>query len=134
MNINETAQEIYNNNVAKGFWEEGEKRNTGEMIALVHSELSEALEAHRNGKMLEEHHIDTFKELIKDIDNSTEEGKEEYRKAFKSLIKDSFEDELADAVIRIFDIAKGKGIDIAFHIRAKMNYNATRPYKHNKSY
>ena len=40
---------IHNWAKRKGFWQEGEDRNDGEMIALFHSELSEALEAIRHG-------------------------------------------------------------------------------------
>lgn len=43
--INKLAELIHNNNKEKGFYE-GEK-NTGEIIALIHSEVSEALEADR---------------------------------------------------------------------------------------
>ena len=44
--LNTLAKEINDCAVAHGFWE-GD-RNFGEMIALMHSELSEALEDHRN--------------------------------------------------------------------------------------
>lgn len=37
-------EDIHDWAVRKGFWEEGVDRNDGEMIALFHSELSEALE------------------------------------------------------------------------------------------
>ena len=46
--LNDLARKINDNARTHGFWE-GE-RNFGEMIALMHSELSEALEEHRNGK------------------------------------------------------------------------------------
>lgn len=40
---NNLAEQIHNTNVEKGFWDEGiEARNFGELIALVHSELTEA--------------------------------------------------------------------------------------------
>ena len=53
---------------------------------------------------------------------------------FQDYIKDSFEDEIADAVIRLFDLTEGFGIDLEKHIRMKLNYNKTRPYKHGKKY
>ncbi len=37
---------IYNGNKQKGFWAEGADRNQAEMIALMHTEVTEAFEAH----------------------------------------------------------------------------------------
>ena len=50
------------------------------------------------------------------------------------LIKDTVEDEIADAVIRLFDIAVHLKMDLEWHIAKKVQYNAGREYKHNKSY
>ena len=46
--LNELSEEIYQNNKEKGFWDN--KRNVGEMLMLVTSELGEAMEAHRKGR------------------------------------------------------------------------------------
>jgi NTP pyrophosphatase (non-canonical NTP hydrolase) len=72
-------------------------RNVGEMIALAHSELSEALEGHR-------------KNLMDD----------------KLPDRPMIEVELADAVIRILDTAYGLELDIGAAFVAKMNYNLHR--------
>lgn len=45
MKINQLIKDAHENAVNKGFWEE--KREFGTLIALIHSELSEALEADR---------------------------------------------------------------------------------------
>jgi len=57
-----------------------------------------------------------------------------FQETFQRDIKDSFEDEIADTVIRLFDLSQGFGIDLEFHIRQKIDYNKTRPFKHNKAY
>jgi NTP pyrophosphatase (non-canonical NTP hydrolase) len=84
----------------KGWWDE--PRNDGELIALMHSELSEALEALRHGN--------TGSEKIPD---------------FSGL-----EEELADVVIRILDFAGARGLHLGEAIRAKHAYNQGRPYRH----
>lgn len=90
----------------KGFWEEGVPRNDGEMIALMHSELSEALEALRHG-------------------NPPDDKVPEFS---------GYEAELADCIIRIMDVAGGAGLRVGEALVAKMAYNEGRPYKHGKEF
>ena len=52
MNLDEWAREIHEIAVEHGWWEE--ERSFGEIVALCHSELSEALEADRLGEELVE--------------------------------------------------------------------------------
>ena len=76
--------------------------NDGEKIALMHSELSEALEAlrHRNPS---DSHIPAFTAL---------------------------EAELADVMIRVMDYGVYRNLRLAEAIQAKREYNATRLFKH----
>ena len=73
------------------------KVNIGERIALMHSELSEALEGARKGAM--DDHLPEFNALTV---------------------------ELADAVIRIFDFAGGLSLRLPEALVAKLAYNRTR--------
>lgn len=88
-------------------------------LALIQSEVSEALEADRKNR-----HADMA------AYNASEKTKQDFEK----YIKDSFEDELADAVIRLLELAAVNHIDIETHVAAKMAYNAQRPYKFGKAY
>lgn len=78
------------------------ERNVGEVIALMHSELSEALEAARQG----------------------------YPKDEKLPQHSNFTVELADTVIRILNYAGEKNLQLAQAILDKMEYNESRPHKH----
>ena len=102
MRLPEWQKVIHANAVEKGWWEE--ERQMGEMLANVHSEISEAWEHWRNGKP------DVF---------VGPDGK-----------PDGLMVELADAVIRILDIAESRGCNLEVIMMDKHNYNKTRPYRH----
>lgn len=119
--LNSSAQTIYDNNKEKGFWDK--ERNVGEMLMLVTSELGEAMEAHRKGR---------FAKLEEAQSNISSGG--DFKMNFEKYIKDTFEDEIADAVIRLLDMAAGLGIDIEQHINAKVQYNKSREKLHGKKY
>ena len=125
--INNLSKEIYQANKAKGFWEDREniphmmeeldgyfskdkieaaqKAFIAQMLALIHSEISEALEADR-------------KDLMDD----------------KLPHRLGLEVELADAFIRICDMAGGLSMDLGGAVEEKLAYNTTRPFKHGKQF
>ena len=93
-------------------------------IALIQSELSEALEADRHGN---------HASLPKFFKAKNKDG-QPFEEAFKANVKDTVEDELADAMIRIFDLCGFLNIDLQQHITLKMMYNSARPRLHGKKY
>jgi len=133
--LNESAKIIHEGNKKRGFYDNREK-NIGELLMLVVSELGEALEAHRKGV---ESNLKSFESDLKyagfDIDSEFENSEIPwFVNRFKSTIKDGFEDEIADSVIRLLDICGYLEIDIDRHINLKLAYNSTRPHKHGKNY
>lgn len=99
--LNELAQEIHQNAKDHGWWYE--ERNIGELLCLVHSEVSEAMEDYRNSCMT------TWMDGDKPC---------------------GFPSELADVIIRVLDMSAALGIDIEKEVTQKLAYNKTRPYRH----
>jgi len=129
MTIKKLQDTAFANALKHGFHHKDQ--NFGEQLMLIVSELSEALEADRIGKHYKKEN-ETF--LSSYVNNTTTESEQVYSSMFKERVKDTVEDELADAVIRIADLAGYLGIDLETHIKAKMRYNETRPEKHGKEY
>ena len=119
---------------SKGFWE-GE-RNKPEMLMLVVSELAEALEALRKDHYASKHAVNSLYQDIQvnlwDDEYNIMGGP--WKAGFEANIKSSFEDELADVAIRLFDLCGGLGVDLEKHIELKMMYNSMRGYKHGKKF
>lgn len=93
--VNELVRLCHGLSVDAG-WHEN-PREVGTMLALIHSEVSEALEGFR--KDLNDDHLTSRKMA---------------------------EVELADAVIRIFDLAGSQGFDLGGALVEKLQYNSKR--------
>ena len=123
--LNELRDEAFACSTSHGFYEDGEP-NFGMRLALIHSEVSEALEDFRSGKRVGEIWYLTPKGEKTPYGARSEGGQVVLHKPC------GIPSELADVIIRVLDLAGANGIDIEKAVLEKMAYNMTRPHKHGR--
>ena len=144
--LNQLRDEIHANAKEKGFCDS--KKEVGTMLMLIVSELAEALEADRTGNFCNfskyeerkkyefelKHKQETDVNFMPRSSSSILSSEEIEKQAFETYIKNTFEDELADVIIRTLSVCGYLGIDIERNVLAKMKYNKTREKMHSKRY
>lgn len=124
MHIHELQAIAYQQSADKGFHDDEPTSGrallslNAERIALMHSELSEALEELRNGKPADETYYPT-------MPAEWHAGKE-----YAPFKPEGVPSEMADVVIRVLDFCGANGIDLEGMITEKLAYNASRPHRH----
>lgn len=132
--IRQLQRTCYENSKSKGFHDAGDAmrdkissgRDTradrrelqnyyGNCLMLIAGELTEAHEELRNGRAI----------------NETYYGRQTFTGPQKP---EGVPSELADVVIRVFDLAQEAGIDLAGMIAEKLVYNGTRPHMHSREF
>lgn len=108
MDLNDLSRKAHKFACDKGFWPTWSPAQPemceARAIGLIHSEVSELMEAHRQEIGDPEEH------------------------------KQRMAEEMADIIIRVADLAGGFDIDLEQAVDDKMRYNASRPWKHGKRY
>ena len=144
--LNQLRDEIYANAKEKGFYDN--PREVGTLLMLVVTEVAEALEADRVGSFCDFFEYEKYRKNAFEFKHKQEtdvkfmprspclvRSSEDIEKdAFDIYIKNSFEDELADVIIRTLDICGYLNIDIERSVLAKIKYNKTRDKLHTKRY
>ena len=144
--LNQLRDEIHANAKEKGFYDN--PKEIGTLLMLVVSELAEALDADRadyfcDFRKYEEcrkeafefkHKQETDVRFMPRSPSSIQSSEEIEKNAYDIYIKNSFEDELADVIIRVLDICGYLDINIERNVLAKMRYNKTRDKLHSKKY
>ena len=122
LSLNAACKEQYQAVIEKGFT----PKPVATKLMLIVSELGEACEADRRNRHAD---VDAYDKAY------SNDAPVIFKKAcFESLIKDTFEDEIADAFLRLMDLCGEYDIDIEKHIRMKAEYNKLRPTKFGKAY
>lgn len=141
--LNDLRDAVHQVALDKGWWEPQEQivalplqggpvtalvqRTFGDLVSLVHSEASEALEEHRAG------HVPTevyFTHPTGEVCHDQECVALERGLLDAEVKPEGVPIELADVIIRVLDICGFYGIDIEEALRLKTAHNATRPYRH----
>jgi len=105
VSINRAARLSHAIAINRGWWSDA--RNSGELIALIHSEASEMLESLRKDPNAPDEHVPSLTCLAA---------------------------EAADVFIRLGDFCQAHGIDLSNAVARKMEFNLTRPVRHGKAF
>lgn len=112
------VKECYENSAKKGFWTGPLNDNVPTKVSLMHSELSEMLEAFRKGNPICDKKFPDGQPMMIPDGNG----------GIRPITSE--EEEVADLAIRLFDFCGRYGYNLGYCILAKMRYNATRPHMH----
>lgn len=99
-NLNELAKKIHESNKLRGF--DVAQDNIGQSLMLIVGEISEAMDAHQCGRFAKIEDAELDKIILNGV----------WIYSFSAFIKNTFEDELADIVIRTLDFCAAFGVDI----------------------
>lgn len=121
--LNELGKEVHANAVEKGFWDN--KPSDEHCLMMVITELSEAIEADRIDNHADRTGFDTalanaFEGVVRP---------EWFTHAYNNCIKNTVEDEMADAFIRLLDLAGARNFNVNRFLTVRPN--TKKPFTEN---
>lgn len=130
--INKLSLDIRAGNIARGFWDDlvqaemlgpdfAERSLNVEKLALIGTEVAEAIEEIRSGRLVTETY---YADDLTTTDKAGPDGKLRKPEGVPS--------EIADVIIRALDFAGFHNIDIGQAVADKLAYNSTRAFKHGR--
>lgn len=133
MDIKEFQKEVHENAKAHGWWDK--ERTPAELLCLIHSEVSEALEEVRSGVDVRKTYYSGKRKARVDSQGFTSQviHTSDTPKVIDGVDVNKPEGvpaELADIIIRVLDMAEHYGIDMEAALKEKHEFNKSRPYKH----
>jgi hypothetical protein len=106
MNILELIEESHSLSLRKGFWDE--KRNNSEIVLLIIANVGDIVKSHRQNRFADWISYDANVSIL----SGDLVGRPEFKIFFEKYLKDTFEDEMANVIIRICDFLGGNKTDI----------------------
>jgi NTP pyrophosphatase (non-canonical NTP hydrolase) len=126
--IGELQARVHKVSQGKGWW--AAERTVGDLIALMHSELTEALEEYREGREPGDVYY-TCQELDADgrvVGSSVAESRGEIPPGMLAR-PEGVAVQLGDCVIRVLDFCARWGVDLESLLEEKVAYNERFPYR-----
>lgn len=145
LTVRDLVHQSHKNSADHGFWSDPETaETTPSKLALIHSEVSEALESYRNPES--DSLVPVPEAIISKLLGNwfATEGSEEWERRNEAADEmlalyskwekkpKGLDIEMADIVIRVADFCGKHGIDLDAAVQRKHAYNVTRPMRHNR--
>lgn len=114
--LQDAQERVTEVNKANGWFEDD--RSVGEDLLLIHTEVSEAVEAFRDWGLADatDHAGAALASVAAD----------------RTILPkpEGFGSEMADILVRLLDTCERRGVDLSFEFERKLAHNATRGHKH----
>lgn len=107
--MNKLIEDIHQDSVKKGNWDE--PTAIWKMVSDLNTRIKDAKTARDSGNMADPVSYENYLDLG------------DFQRVYDKCIGDTFEDNLAQAAIELFDMSRGLGVNLEYYIEQRMKYN-----------